>query len=370
MAATINLEDLVGYLDKKKVEAGIKKAFKIDFSYVPKKEEPIVKLNDHVICSTGNFSLIIAPPGSGKSNICEGIAANGINPDCDAFGFEVNSERSLLVDTERTHNDVFRGLQRIKKRAAVDENIISRKLDIVSFVTVDDTSTAKTELEHLMSVGKYNLIIIDGSADFVKSVNDEEESKNFWRWMVAMMNKFSFGVVITIHPNPADPEGKATGHLGSQGQKKAESVFNVIRAESDKMVRILTTELPHGKVRNAADNLTSSFKWDDQTKMFISCDKPTNSKIKSVPDLFRFKEYYTYGELCRAFEDHTGKSRSTAKRAIKDAEEGERIVKRAGFYYLNGSEPEDLRPVDNTGQIEFEGEIMPVNNIDEDEVPF
>jgi hypothetical protein len=366
--SNLNLSDLVKELDKKKIEQGIMKSFKIGFSFQAKKEKSLIKLNGETICSTGNVSMIIAPPGSGKSNVCEAVASGAINPECDALGFAVDSENTLMIDTERVYGDVRRGLDRIKRRTGNEENHIENKLSVYSFLEVDDINICKSELEHIISVSNFQLVIIDGTADFVASINDEAESKSFWRWIIKLANRpgKEFGVLATIHPNPADPEGKAAGHLGSQGQKKAESVFNVVKSKDDKMLREITTELPHGKVRNAKDSLVSNFMWNEKEKMFTSCDfkKKARVKVKSIKDIFSIpdgKDFYSYKELCRLWIEQTGKSLSTAKRAIKEAVEMEEIVIKNGFYILNGMEDEIK---------EEKQEETKVGELEEEELPF
>jgi hypothetical protein len=338
----VSLESLVDTLNEKKDEQRITRAVKMDFSFVPRKRKVLIKIGDKAICSIGNVALLIAPPGSGKSNVCEAIAAGGLNPGCDSLGFNVDSENTLYIDTERVLNDLSTGLDRIKRRTLLDNDKIVKHLHLYSFIEMESTEASWDELNHLVSVGKYELVIVDGSADFVKSVNDEEESKSFWRKLISLANKLEFGMLLTIHPNPGDEEGKATGHLGSQGQKKAESVFNVFSARNDKDVKEITTSGPHGKVRNAEKGgLTSSFKWSKDKSMFISCDRAISTKIENITDMFKGdKKSYSYKELCKAWMDVTKESLSTAKRKIKEAKEIQDIVELGGVYWLNGDEQE------------------------------
>ncbi len=349
----LSIEHFAKTLSKKKDEQKMSRSFKMDFSYVPTNEKPIISLGGNAICSVGNICMIIAPPGTGKSNVCEACAAGAVNPDCDALGFEVNAKRTLFIDTERVLNDLAKGLRRIKKRAEVDEAEIMDRLDVRSMIFIDQVQTCKEELEHITSVNKFDLVIIDGSADFVKSVNDEEEVKLFWRWLIALANKNCFGVLLTIHPNPGDEQGKATGHLGSQGQKKAESVFNVFKSPDDKDIRMITSDSAHGKVRNAMDKLSTNFKWDTDKSMFVSCDMAARKRVNSVVDLFRSKEFYSFNELCKEYMKHCKGSLSTAKRKINDAVELGEVVCYQKLYWLPGTQTDE---VGHGGVVEEEGE--------------
>ncbi len=314
-------------------------SFRMNFSYEPKNEKPLIKIGDSVICSAGNVTLIIAKPGIGKSSVCDSICAGALNPDCDSLGFIVDAKNVLSIDTERVWNDLFKGLRNIKRRTGLSEEEIMEHLNMRSFVSIDSIDTAKKEFESLLARGNYELVVIDGSADFLKSVNDEEESKSFWRWLIGLANKYGFGVVATIHPNPADENGKATGHLGSQGQKKAESVLNIVYAAESKDIRLITSDSQHGKVRNAMDKITTSFTWSKEAGMFVSCDAPERKAKVTVrrqilEKVFAIKDAYTYNELCLELEKATGKSLSTAKRLIKEAKEIEEIYVNSGLYWL------------------------------------
>ncbi len=342
------------------------KSFKMDFTYVPVKNHPIISLHGNVVCSVGQVSLFIAPPGTGKSSICEALAAGGINPECDALGFKIDSKNTLYVDTERVLNDLSKGLWNIKNRSGADKEEILNRFDMRSMIFVDTVEICKSELTHLTSTKDFDLVIIDGCADFVTTVNDEQESKSFWRWLISLANKNTFGVVVTIHPNPADKEGKATGHLGSQGQKKAESVFNVFKSTDDKEIRLITTDSMHGKVRNAMDSLTTSFTWSKEESMFVSCDQPVRAgKIgKDIREIFKhiFREikFFSYKDLTFAYTGDTNKSISTAKRDIRNACDLGVIVVHQGFYWLNGTEEEPT--------MEIEGEEQNIEQ--EEELPF
>lgn len=351
----LSIEHFAKTLSQKKDEQKMARSFKMDFSYVPTNEKPIISLAGNPICSVGNICMIIAPPGTGKSNVCEACAAGAVNPDCDALGFEVNSKRTLFIDTERVLNDLAKGLRRIKNRAEVSEEELMEKLDIRSMIFIDQVLTCKEELAHITSVNKFDLVIIDGSADFVKSVNDEEEVKLFWRWLIALANKNCFGVLLTIHPNPGDEQGKATGHLGSQGQKKAESVFNVFKSPDDKDIRMITSDSAHGKVRNAMDKLSTNFKWDNDKRMFVSCESAVRLRVSSVVDMFRSQDFYSFTELCKEFVKKTGKSLSTAKRNINDSLEIGDIVCYQGLYWLPGTQTDEI----GHGGVVEEDEEMP-----------
>lgn len=261
----------------KEVLPHIDKSYEMNFSYVRKDETSIIKHKDQNLLTNGNMLLLISRAGSGKSNIMEALAANALNPYCDAFGFDVNIGNDgmvCLIDTERTYNDLHKGFNRILNRARIEgdgnfvDDVRIKRCHLYSYKLIDDIDAFIKNLWHHCEQG-YRLILIDQIADFLADVNNIVESKMLTRELEKMGAKFDNGIVMTIHPNPKDPDHKATGHLGSFLQKKCESVLACMKADDD--TRIITTKFSQGKVRNGFD-IETGFMWDDDLKMFIGTE--------------------------------------------------------------------------------------------------
>lgn len=292
------------------------KSFEMNFTYSKTPETSIIQckgLNGAMqnILTNGNLLLLISRAGSGKSNIMEALAANAINPYCDAFGFEVNigEGQVCLIDTERTYNDLYKGFNRLVNRAKirgnadyVDETRIKR-CHLYSYKNIEDIDHFIKNLWHHASQG-YRLMLVDQIADFMLDVNNIKESKTLTRELEKMGVKYDCGIVMTIHPNPKDPDHKATGHLGSFLQKKAETVIACMRADDD--TRIITTKFSQGKVRNGFD-VQTGFMWDIDLGMFIGTELSTKvlDKVNKdnlemdayMEELFDVKESVTEEEI-------------------------------------------------------------------------
>lgn len=80
-----------------------------------------------------------------------------------------------------------------------------------------------------MEQGGVLAVIIDGGADLLHSVNDEAESNAMVARLVSTAGQIEAPVIVVIHENHGAE--KARGHLGSQLERKAESV---IRMEKDR----------------------------------------------------------------------------------------------------------------------------------------
>lgn len=216
----------------------------------------------------------------------EALAANAIMPDSDAFGFKVDIGEDgyvCMIDTERAYNDFHDGFYRIINRASIaydnkyiDEKRIKR-CHLFSYKLIEDPDLFLKNLWHHVRQG-YRLVLVDQIADFLMDVNQMKESKMIVREIEKMCAQTDCGMVLTIHPNPLDPNLKATGNLGSFLQKKCESALACIKADDE--TRLITSKFGHGKLRNAKP-VETAFMWDDDLKMFIGAQLTTEIKDKT-----------------------------------------------------------------------------------------
>ncbi len=299
LAIISNPEDEIPFLDE---------SFEMDHDYVPSEELTIMQLNGEDVLTAGNIMTLVSPPGTGKSNLCEALCSSGINSECDAFGFTVNLRKDqsiLLIDTERTKNDIWKGYRRIYNRSRTWEKpdqlegSIYKKCRVHSYKVLDDITKCIEHLEYHISSGKYGLIILDQIGDFVKSVNKEDDCKLFVRQLEVWASKYDLGILCTIHPNPKDVSHKPTGHLGSALLKKSETVMVCYRLAENRDIRFVTTNFEHGKVRNAHDTLETAFEFNDELKMFITSNSET---IKQAADLTSKRSKYIDSAFYTAFD--------------------------------------------------------------------
>ena len=73
--------------------------------------------------------------------------------------------------------------------------------------------------------GGIHFALIDGIADFISSVNDEEQSNAIVKQLEHLATVYNTLIIVVIHRNPND--NKVRGHLGSQLIRKSESVLAI-----------------------------------------------------------------------------------------------------------------------------------------------
>ncbi len=317
----------------------------------------IITLFEKQLVSAGNMFVLIAPPGTGKSNIGEGISSSAENGDCDTFGFKVSlpeGKKVLLCDTERTNNDCIKGFNRIIRRTKTDPVEMKdgefEKIIFLSFIASESFEESRKDIEEIVESGEVGLLILDGIGDFISSVNDEEKSKEVVRWLIVLANKYGLGIMVTIHPNPKDASYKPTGHLGSFLLKKAEAVMVVCKADNN--TRLVTTNFEHGKVRNAYDVLETAIEWSDAHGMFMTADvvsaKNKNEKGKKIDELmkkiFALKPHYIYGDLLDMIKKERRCKDTAANSMITQALELNIIKEHRNTYSLNDMDSDDEVP--------------------------
>lgn len=185
------------------------------------------------IATYGNFSFVQAPPKSLKTFFMSLLSAVYANKDCSYTGDLVShrDNKSLI------HFDTEQGMwhsQRVFKRV-LDMN---KGLDTSFYHTYALRSLTTTErlnfigyiLEELSDKGDgVGLVIIDGIADLVTSVNDEESCKTVVQKIMTWTVKYKCHITTVIHSNWGSD--KPTGHLGSALEKKAETQIQLKKNE-------------------------------------------------------------------------------------------------------------------------------------------
>lgn len=328
----------------------------LDFNYVPSKVANIIRFKGEKVCDVGNLMSVVSPPGTGKSQVSAAIASAGLNPNCDSLGFEVDLDDEktiLLIDSEQTHDDCYINLMRVGKRAGVEfeynkqtriytpiqHDLIKQKTEggayaynrftYHSIISIPKKADRMRELEILLEDLNVGLLILDGCGDFVNDPNDPEESNYFVHWLVALQNKLQFGTFATIHPNPKD--NKPRGHLGSEVHRKAQCLLLMSRTTDSREVREISMSFEYGKNRGGADNINTFFQYDQESRLFLTCDhvpseagsKEAKIKINFI-DLFEQlfqtenKKAFGFSELAEFYKNagYT-KNKSTAEAHIK-----------------------------------------------------
>ena len=278
----------------------------------PEHVPPLVTLGSVSVLTSENISCLIAAAGYGKSSICESILSSVLNKHCDSLGFNTGDsvKRALYIDIERTPADTWNSFYRMNLRARISkETDTSEKVFIAGLKEYTSKDARKTRIEELCEEFKPQLLLIDGAAALVTSINSEEEAGLIVSWLFELTWRYKLGVITTLHPNKTTETPR--GHLGSFLTNEAENMFIVRKNELTGVRTISTT-----KERNSAQT-SSAFCWSDELGFMVSCEnvkagriaKPTAKDSLTELDIRNLRIAFTgktfkYEELCKTLRNY------------------------------------------------------------------
>lgn len=152
-------------------------------------------------------------------------------------------DKILYIDTEQSDYHVSLVVKRIKNIAEEHrmDNLLMYAFDSVP--TQSRYDYTEFLIQNTKDIG---LVIIDGIADLVKTVNDEiiacDMADTLRRW--ATVQDIAIGYV--LHQNPSD-NSKMRGHLGTVLMNKSETVIQISSSKEDESVKLVETTQTRNK---------------------------------------------------------------------------------------------------------------------------
>lgn len=248
--------------------------YKVDDTTEVVRPVPIIKINDVGCLHTGELMTLSGESKAGKSALLSAIIAKVLNPNAQGFPI-IHTEKTeypiLHFDTEQPiHRHKDNQQHHIMKRAGLTEypkQLMSYNLRRLS---VEERKLMIQELVESARIefGGVFMVIIDGLADFIQDTNDIKQSAAIVSWVLEMSSEYNCGVIVVIHLNPT-PEGgfvKQRGHLGSELQRKTDTLLTVQKEPtSNKEESVLKAHyLRNGGIHAFGEHRIF---YDDKTKM-------------------------------------------------------------------------------------------------------
>ena len=302
---------------------------------------PIVSIDNHTISTPGNLTMLSGNSKAGKSAFCSVIIAGAIRGHKYYYdGFEPlyidgNEEKKAVIhiDTEQAKHNHYQNLKNaVLKRSNLEELPEYLYSYNIREMEIKDRQkfTEDLFLEASTKSGGIHLAVIDGLADYINSVNDEQEANSIVHFFEKLSIKYNCPVVTIVHLNPNS--NKERGHLGSQLQRKAESVLQIKKGEDE-----ISYCEPY-LLRNASNLEVPiiQFEYDKDKKFHIyagtkdkSDEQSNNSKkLKEIVKEVFSKEPKQYKEAIKQIMDISGVSEPTAKRYIRQMSEEYNFIKK------------------------------------------
>lgn len=270
---------------------------KIDFSKIEKyrilasdeipKPDIVLQFQDKIIATRKNVFGVTGKAKVGKTFLMtllnQSVLLKGEFQNTIKSYLPAGKDKIVYIDTEQSSYHVNLVMKRIF------DVVGSKKIDNLLMYNFDAVGT-DNRLEytkHLIYNTKgVGLVIIDGIADLVKTINDEiiasEMADNLRIW--ATECDISIGYV--LHQNPGDT-GKMRGHLGTILMNKSETVIQISSAIDNDAIKVVEAV----QTRNAKPDNWSFEIIDGIPVIQDECyteTKPGRPKAKLLNDIERY----------------------------------------------------------------------------------
>jgi hypothetical protein len=229
---------------------------------------PVLTIGEHTILSKGNLCVVSGKVKTGKSALNYSLLSGGIRMEglpIDTLGISVSLNREefavLHFDTEQSQYDWHSKLMNTVKRAQLNSKPdFFESFHLLEFTIWDRIRYVEEMFEYNhRKHGGIHLAVVDGVADLVRSVNDEVECNKIVDMFHRLAVEYQCPIILLAHLNPDG--GKMRGHLGSQLERKAESVIVVEREGEISNITPL-----YCRNANFLKIPLQQFYWDDEKK--------------------------------------------------------------------------------------------------------
>lgn len=303
----------------------------IRYGNPPEPPESIITINEVSVGSTGNLLAITGSEGSGKSNYLGALLAGTIsNPDLEieTLGTDVSSNPTgravLFYDTEQSEAQLYKNVSQIVRRAKVNNPPMWFKTYGLVGMNRNDrlTSILHSMDRYYYEYGGIHLVVIDGIADLIDGVNDEESAVALIDELFRLAGIYKTVIICVLHLSPSGY--KLRGHLGSEIQRKAAGILS-IEKDDDKVNSIIKAL----KVRDGSplDVPQLIIGWDEELKFHVLREQPSAEMIQKhkyeellnkASTIFDGNESKSYSEIVSALEEVFSVNQSQAKNYLRD----------------------------------------------------
>jgi len=291
----------------------VMRSCEIDFKNPPKAPEPLITINDVTIGTPGNILCIAGSEGSGKTNFLGGMLSGALKPDnttVDTLGTFIQSNEGekaiLLYDTEQSEFQLFKNISYIIDRS--QRSAPPRWFKAFGLVGISRNERMNLILESIDRLyyehGGIHMVVIDGIADLLNSVNDEESSVKLIEELFRMAAIYNTCILCVVHMAPSGM--KLRGHLGSEVQRKAAGILLVEKETNTNYSVVKALKVRDG---SPLDVPLIQFGWDKAQGRHVylgnkSKEESESRKINELSEvareIFAKKSVLGYSELLNA----------------------------------------------------------------------
>jgi hypothetical protein len=300
-------------------------------------DEVIIEIAGAKFASQNNISAISAAPKGAKTAVMNGMVAGSISWNGAVAGFpdiqvRPNDEQKavIVLDTEQSMADQQHNVRTILKRAGLQntpEHLRCYNITQLNLGDYQEKTNLLCELNAKRFSGIHS-IYIDGGADFIASVNDEEQSSGIVKFFRQLSIKYQCPVVVIVHQNPGGD--KERGHFGSELQRK---IYGLLSIEKKGDTFSINGKMLRRSGNNDVPVINFQYSKDhgyhvqvDAADQEAAKDQARREKLEMISQqAFKPLQSYRHVDAVSAIMKYTSKAMTTAKGMVNDM---------VGFGYL------------------------------------
>jgi hypothetical protein len=291
----------------------VMRSCEIDFKNPPKAPEPLITINDVTIGTPGNLLCIAGSEGSGKTNFLGGMLSGALKPEntvVDTLGTFVQSNEGnkaiLLYDTEQSEFQLYKNISYIIDRSKREKP--PQWFKAFGLVGISRNERMNLILESMDRLyyehGGIHMVVIDGIADLLNGVNDEESSVKLIEELFRMAAIYNTCILCVVHMAPSGM--KLRGHLGSEVQRKAAGILLVEKEANSNCSVVKALKVRDG---SPLDVPLIQFGWNKEQGRHVylgnkskeeSESRKINELTEVAKEIFTSKVNLSYTELLAA----------------------------------------------------------------------
>jgi len=189
--------------------------------------EPAYSIAGQVVGTLQNFSVVSGAAKSRKTTFVSGIVAAVLSGKFEGITSALKSSKVLYIDTEQGEHHCQKVLKRIEYASGLLPREIEDRLYFL-MLRKDSTQNRFKFIEQAIydrSTVGLDFVVLDGLRDLVLDFNNPEESTFIIDKLLEWTATFNIHILCVLHENKGN--NQLRGHLGTEGQNKAEAVIHV-----------------------------------------------------------------------------------------------------------------------------------------------
>ena len=236
-------------------------------------EKYVFSVNGVGCMPLGDLAAIKAKPKQGKSTAIKWIVGALFGGKAGSVTGQLKDTVVLWLDTEQSSTDVKLIIKDIRKISGVSKKYIDAHLNLYTLRKADCKEIID-EIETAIKHYQPKMVILDGIAEFIDSVNDEKEAKLLVNKFMQISSEFNCATICVLHEN-RNGSNDMKGHLGAQLAQKVAIILECNK--NGDTITIKCTESRHQSVP------AWSIRFDEQGNIINADDYVQPLRINARP---------------------------------------------------------------------------------------